>query len=218
MDNRKVRLQRAAIFASFIAINIFLIGFFGVPRIQALSMMAKASEANKMLVMQLETDALAAKVLEKKIEGYEKTISGLSEVVPENLDTAQLVYDFYMFSEVMGIDPVHIAFDEVTEYAKDKDRKLNAPVSSASRVRITFTAEGIAGNVVSFIEDAENITEQNLIVDSIRLVDAPLGRVEAEIGFITYVSNPLPPETKYDNYEFHIDNVGHGDLGSMFGD
>ncbi|ETA82212.1 hypothetical protein [Youngiibacter fragilis] len=216
MDNRKVRLQRAAIFAFFIAINIFLVGFFGVPRIQALSMKAKASEANKMLALQLEADTLAAKVLERKIEGYEKTVSGLNEVVPENLDTAQLVYDFYMFSGVKGIEPVRIAFDKVHEYIKDSES--GAPDSSPSRVRITFIAEGIAGNVISFVEDAKNMTEQNLIVDSIRLVDAAEGRVEAEIGFITYVRNPLPPETKYANYEFHIDNVGHGDLESMFGD
>jgi hypothetical protein len=76
----------------------------------------------------------------------------------------------------------------------------------------------MAGDIVSFLEDAENITEQNILVDSIRLVGAAEGRIEAEIGFITYVRNPLPPETKYDDYEFHLDNIGHGDLGSMFGD
>jgi hypothetical protein len=76
----------------------------------------------------------------------------------------------------------------------------------------------MAGDIVSFLEDAENITEQNILVDSIRLVGAAEGRIEAEIGFITYVRNPLPPETKYDDYEFHLDNIGHGDLDSMFGD
>lgn len=214
MDNKTIRLQRAAIFAFFISINIFLLGFFGVPKIQALSEMSKASEEKSLLARQLEADTLAAKALEKKIEVHEKTIAGFSEIVPKNLDTAQLVYDFYMFSGVKGIDAVHIAFDEVTEEIRDKD----ATSSQASKFRITFTAEGMAGDIVSFLEDAENITEQNILVDSIRLVGAAEGRIEAEIGFITYVRNPLPPETKYDDYEFHLDNIGHGDLGSMFGD
>lgn len=214
MDNRKVRLQRASIFAFFIAINVFLVSFFGVPRIQALDKLSKASEANRMLAGQLEADTLAAKALEKKIEGYEKTISNLSVILTDNLDTARLVYDFYMFSGIRGIDPIHIAFDEV----KEMDGKSEAEKTQASRVLISFTAEGMAGDIISFLEDADKITEQNITVDSIRLEGAAEGRIHAEIGFITYVRNPLPPETRYDDYEFHLDNIGHGDLGSMFGE
>lgn len=70
MNYKTIRLQRAAIFAFYISINIFLLGFFGVPKIQALSEMSKASEEKSLLARQLEADILAAKALEKKIEGH----------------------------------------------------------------------------------------------------------------------------------------------------
>ncbi|MBP1920566.1 hypothetical protein [Youngiibacter multivorans] len=216
MDNKKIRLQRAAIFAFFISINIFLLGFFGVPKIQALSEMSKASEENISLKNQLEADNLSAKALEKKIGGYEEKISGFSEVVPDNLDTAQLVYDFYVFSAIKGIAPIHIAFDEAAEKAKDD--KVSVPKSEAARISITFIAEGLAKDIISFIEDAEKITGQNIQVDSIRLQDAGEGMVQAEIGLTTYVRNTLPPDSRYSDYEFHLENIGHEDIGAMFGD
>ncbi len=216
MDNKTIRLQRAAIFAFFISINIFLLGFFGVPKIQALSAMSKASKENSNLLIKLEDDKLRAKALEKNIEGYEKTLSGFSEAVPDYLDTAQLVYYFYMFSGLKGISPTYISFDEASVEAADD--KVSVPQSEARRIAITFIAEGAAKDIVSFIEDAEKITGQNLMVDSIRLVDAGEGMIHAEIGFMTYVRYPLPPDSRYFDYEFHLENIGHVDIGSMFGD
>lgn len=217
MGNKRIKLQRALIYTFFISINLFLIGFFGVPKIQTINVMDKTAEANEVLANKLEQDKLIVQTLNKKIDLLEEKISVTEIKVPENLDTSKLVYDFYMYAGTKVVDPVHIAFEEVQDEAAGKEKAKDSEIG-ASRILITFNFEGIANNVVSFIEDAEKITDENLLVDSIRLVDAGEGRLQAEIGLITYVRNPMPPDSKYESYEFHLENIGYDDIASMFGE
>lgn len=217
MDNKRIKLQRALIYTFFISINLFLVGFFGVPKIQAINVMDKTTEANEVLAKKLEQDKLTVQSLKKKIDLLAEKISGTDVKVPENLDTSKLVYDFYIFAGVKEVDAVHIAFEELPEDVSDKENTKGNEIS-ASGIHITFNFEGIAYNVVSFIEDADKIADENLLVDSIRLVDAGEGRLQAEIGLITYIRNPLPPDSKYESYEFHLENIGYDDIASMFGE
>jgi len=168
------------------------------------------------------------RVIEEKtqeIARMEKEIEGFDEMVPDHIDTPQVVYDFYTYSVDHQVTPTYLSFSEpvLLETAPP-------PVEGASTVpaegkkdelistlSLNFTAQGKHGDMIRFLADLEKISELELTIENIDMYNTEDNLMEVVINFRQYVRGLDASDLPYADYTFFEDSTGYDDLESIFG-
>lgn len=224
MENLKSKSvwSRIIVYSLFILINFMLVWFYGIPRIQAVDEISKVNEENLLRVEQLVKDKFEIKNNEEKIRELEALTADYEILVPQNLDTPQIVYDFYTYANLYGVTPVYLDFSLPASegVAEGAETAVETPEENTgiTALELGFSAKGTRANMIRFLENIGGITTQKLTVNSISLSSLEAGNMQVDISFMQYVQSSDVSGQPYSNYVFYLDTIGFDDIAALFGE
>ena len=199
-----------------------LFRFYGIPRIQALDEVSKTNEENLLRVEQLVKDQFEIKNNEADITELKALTADYEILVPKDLDTPQIVYDFYTYSNLYGVTPEYLDFSlpEDKELAEGAETSAEVPEGAMgiTELELSFSAKGTHANMIRFLENIGGITAQQLNVNSISLTSLDAGNLQVDISFMQYVQSSGVSKEPYKNYVFYLDTIGFEDIAALFGE
>lgn len=152
-------------------------------------------------------------VLKKEAEEIEKLIA-------REIDTPQLVYDFYKSCQDYDISGEEVKFS-LAELEPGKEEDITT-------LEIILKVNGEKSKIEKYIKSLDKITQRKLNVKSIRLSSRGLGgenegllllrgnNIESEITFYHYMKLTNEEVNKLKEYKFYPNIIGFDSIPAMF--
>lgn len=243
MNRGKVKLITFLIYIFFIGANYLLFSYYVLPLIQDAKAKTDKYDPSIEQLESLLRDKKMIKQIEQEIDDLNKKVENYDQSVPTDIDTPQLIYDFYKYCNKYSITGKTITFElneisnndedseiveeikkDVEETKRVKIKNKNQEVSKEAEnnsnyleLEIKLSIRGDKKNVIKSLYHLDTITQRKITVKNISLEpELNSNFIQGLIVFNQYIQANKERPTKNKEYVFYNEPNGFNNISDMF--
>jgi type IV pilus assembly protein PilO len=219
MDKKRLELL-ILILLIFFAVNYAVYIFYLQPKFQYYSQAENEYRSMKSKLKLLQEKEAQIEDLKGQAKIYQDKLDALDVIIPRDLNTPQLIYDFYVSTKNFNIQGESINFQlRASEPGSNTAEAENS--SSFIELLISLRVFGTRGYIENYIRNLNNITDRKLTVDNIVLSAQEEDtnnerKLSAEINFVQYLEPDDTNRALIRKYEFYDKKIGFDSIADMF--
>lgn len=219
MDKKRLELLILMLLV-FFAVNYAAYIFYLQPKFQYYNQTENEYRSMKSKLKLLQEKEAQIEDLRGQAKIYQDKLTALDVIIPRDLNTPQLIYDFYVSTKNFNIQGESINFQlRASEPGSNTSEAENS--SSFIELLISLRVFGTREYIENYIRNLNNITARKLTVDNI-VLSAQEGdinserKISAEINFVQYLELDDTNRNLIRKYDFYDKKIGFDSIADMF--
>jgi len=181
----------------FIGINYYMYGSLVQPSFENALSIKKDYLKKKEKVDYLSMQKNNIESVKQQIEDFKSKDTAFDKQVPHNLDSPQLIYDFYTICKKYGVNGNIVTFElpsdkekstQLPQKSGEKTEPLQSEAISMKKSSITFEISGDKDKVQNLLNNLSSITERKINLKMISLSNTQNG-VIAKLSLYNYLQS-----------------------------